>query len=98
MSTPNLVELKLQFKEMSDKGYIRPNVSPWDAPILFVKKKDGTLRLCIDYRQLNKEIIKNMYPLPRIHDLFDQWKGAEVLSKIDTRSRYHQVCIKEEDI
>eukprot|EP00253_Pinus_taeda_P018697 PITA_18697 len=98
MSIPELVELKLQLKEMLDKGYIRPSVSPWGAPVLFVRKKDGTLRLCIDYRQLNKVTIKNRYPLPRIDDLFDQLKGAAVFSKIDLRSGYHQVCIKEEDI
>ena len=71
MSTPELVDLKLQLKEILDKGYIRPCVSPWGAPILFVKKKDGTLKLCIDYKQLNKLTIKNRYPLPRIDDLFD---------------------------
>jgi hypothetical protein len=98
MSTPELVELKLQLKEMMDKGYIRPNVSPWGAPVLFVKKKDGTLRLCIDYRQLNKVTIKNKYPLPRIDDLFDQLGGASIFSKIDLRSGYHQVRIKGEDI
>jgi hypothetical protein len=98
MSTPELVELKLQLKEMMDKGYIRPSVSPWGAPILFVKKKDGTLRLCIDYRQLNKTTIKNKYPLPRIDDLFDQLGGASIFSKIDLRSGYHQVRIKDEDI
>jgi hypothetical protein len=98
MSTPELVELKLQLKEMMDKGYIQPSVSPWGAPILFVKKKDGTLRLCIDYRQLNKVTIKNKYSLPRIDDLFDQLGGASVFSKIDLRSRYHQVRIKGEDI
>jgi hypothetical protein len=98
MSTPELVELKLQLKEMMDKGYIRPSVSPWGAPVLFVKKKDGTLRLCIDYRQLNKVTIKNKYPLPRIDDLFDQLGGASVFSKIDLRSGYHQVRIKGEDI
>jgi hypothetical protein len=91
MSTPELVELKLQLKEMMDKGYIRPSVSPWGAPALFVKKKDGTLRLCIDYRQLNKTTIKNKYPLPRINDLFDRLGGASIFSKIDLRSRYHQV-------
>jgi hypothetical protein len=91
MSMPELVELKLQLKEMMDKGYIRPSVSPWGALILFVKKKDGTLRLCIDYRQLNKVTIKNKYPLPRIDDLFDQLGGASVFSKIDLRSGYHQV-------
>jgi hypothetical protein len=91
MSTPELVELKLQLREMMDKGYIRPSVSPWGAPVLFVKKKDGTLRLCIDYRQLNKVTIKNKYPLPRIDDLFDQLGGASIFSKIDLRSGYHQV-------
>jgi hypothetical protein len=98
MSTPELIELKLQLKEMMDKGYIRPSVSPWGAPVLFVKKKDGTLRLCIDYRQLNKVTIKNKYPLPRIDDLFDQLGGASIFSKIDLRSGYHQVRIKSEDI
>jgi hypothetical protein len=98
MSTPELVELKLQLKEMMDKGYIRPSVSPWGAPVLFVKKKDDTLRLCIDYRQLNKVTIKNKYPLPRIDDLFDQLGGASIFSKIDLRSGYHQVRIKGEDI
>jgi hypothetical protein len=98
MSMPELVQLKLQLKEMMDKGYIRPSVSPWGAPVLFVKKKDGTLRLCIDYIQLNKVTIKNKYPLPRIDDLFDQLGGASVFSKIDLRSGYHQVRIKGEDI
>jgi hypothetical protein len=98
MSTPELVELKLQLKEMMDKGYIQPSVSPWGAPVLFVKKKDGTLRPCIDYRQLNKVTIKNKYPLPKIDDLFDQLGGASIFSKIDLRSGYHQVRIKGEDI
>ena len=98
MSTLELVELKLQLKEMFDKGYIRPSVSPWGAPILFVKKKDGTLMLCIDYRQLNKVTIKNMYSLFTINDLFDQLKGVVVFSNIDLRLGYHQVHIKEEDI
>jgi hypothetical protein len=91
MSTLELVELKLQLKEMMDKGYIRPSVSPWGAPVLFVKKKDSTLRLCIDYRQLNKVTIKNKYPLPRIDDLFNQLGGASIFSKIDLRSVYYQV-------
>jgi hypothetical protein len=98
MSTPKLVEFKFQLKEMMDKGYIQPNVSPWGAPVLFVKKKDGTLRLCIDYRKLNKVTIKNKYPLPRIDDIFDQFGGSSIFSKIDLRSGYHQVRIKGEDI
>eukprot|EP00253_Pinus_taeda_P004012 PITA_04012 len=83
---------------MLDKGYIRPSVSTWGAPVLFVKKKDGTLKLFIDYRNLNKVTIKNRHPLLRIDDLFDQLKGEAVFSKIDMRSGYHKVCIKEEDI
>jgi hypothetical protein len=98
MSTLELVELKLQLKEMLDKGYIQSSVSPWGAPALFVKNKDGTLKLCIDYRQLNKMTIKNKYPLPRIDDLFEQLMGATIFSKIDLRSGYHQVQIKDEDI
>jgi hypothetical protein len=98
MSTPELVELKLQLKEMMDKGYIRPSMSPWGAPVLFVKKKDGTLRLCIDHRQINKVTIKNRYPLPRIDDLFDQLGGASIFSKIELRSGYCQVSIKGEYI
>ena len=81
-----------------DKGFIRPSVSSWGAPVLFVKKKDGTLRLCINYRQLNKITIKNKYPLPRIDDLFDQLQEASVFSKIDLRSRYQQLKIKETNI
>ena len=91
MSVPELTELKMQLQELLDKQYIRPSVSPWGAPVLFVKKKDGTLRLSIDYRQLNKVAIKNKYPLPRIDDLFDQLGGASIFSKIDLRSGYHQV-------
>lgn len=98
MSTTELVELKLQVKEMLEKGYIRPSLSPWDALILCLKKKDGNLRLCIDYWQLNKVLIKNMYPLLRIDDLFDQLKGQIVLLKVDLRSTQHQVCIKQEEI
>jgi hypothetical protein len=81
-----------------EKGDIRPNVSPWGAPVPFLKKKDGTLRLCIDCRQIYKTTIKNKYPLPRIDDLFDQLGGASIFSKIDLRSGYHQVRIKDEDI
>jgi hypothetical protein len=76
MSTPELQELKMQLKELLDMGLIHPSVSPWGAPVIFVRKKDGSWRLCIDYRQLNKAMIKNQYPLPRIDDLFDQMKGA----------------------
>jgi hypothetical protein len=89
MSTSALVKLKLQLMEMMDKGYIRPSVSPWGAPVLFVKKKDGTLRLCIDYIKLNKTTIKKKYPLPKIDDLFDQLGGATIFSKIDLRFGYH---------
>ena len=98
ISTLELKELKIQFEELIKKGYIRPSVSPWGAPVLFVKKKYGTLRLCIDFRQLNNVTIKNKYPLPRIDDLFDQLKDARIFSKIDLRLEYHQVRIKEEDI
>eukprot|EP00253_Pinus_taeda_P002643 PITA_02643 len=91
MSVPDLTELKMQLQELLDKDYIRPSVSPWGAPVLFVKKKDGTLRMCIDYRQLNKLTIKNKYPIPRIDELFDQVKGATMFSKIDLRSGYHQM-------
>jgi hypothetical protein len=80
------------------KWYIHPSVSPWGAPIIFVKKKDGTLRLCIDFQQLNKSTVKNKYPLPKIDDLFDQLIGKNKISKIDLRSGYHQVRIKKEDI
>jgi hypothetical protein len=85
-------------EELLNKGYIRPSVSPWGAPVLFVKKKDGIFRLCIDFRQLKNYTIKNKYPLPRIDDLFDQLRGENIFSKIDLRLGYHQVRIKEEDI
>ena len=93
-----LKELNDQLKELLDKGFIRPSTSPWGAPVLFVKEKDGSLRLCIDYRQLNKVTIKNKYPLPRIYDLFDQLQGARYFSKIDLRSGYHQLRIRSEDV
>ena len=80
------------------KGFIRPSTSPWGAPVLFAKKKDKTLRLCTDYRQLNRVIIKNRYPLPRIDDLFDQLRGVRVYSKIDLRTGYHQLRVREADI
>ncbi|KAL0559001.1 hypothetical protein IC582_003590 [Cucumis melo] len=98
MAPAELKELKVQLQELLDKGFIRPSVSPWGAPVLFVKKKDGSMRLCIDYRELNKVTVKNRYPLPRIDDLFDQLQGATVFSKIDLRSGYHQLRIKDEDV
>jgi len=98
MITLELVEFKLQLKKMLDKGYIRPSVPPWGVPILFVKKTDGTLRLFIDYKKLIKGMIKNRYPLPRIDDLFNQFKGTTMFSKIDLRSIYHKVHIIEDDI
>ena len=93
-----LKELKLQLDDLLKKGLIRPSVSPWGSPVLFQKKKDGTYRLCIDYRGLNKQTIKNKYPLPHIDELLSQLSGAKVFSKIDLRSGYHQIRIKEEDI
>jgi hypothetical protein len=88
----------MKLEELLKKGYIHPSVSPWGAPVLFVKKKYGTLRLCIDFKQLNKVTAQNKYPLPRIDDIFDQLKDAKIFVKIDLRSGYHQVIIKEEDI
>ena len=98
MAPVELKELKLKLQELLEKGFIRPSVSPCGAPVLFVKKKDGTLRLCTDYRQLNKLTVNNKYQLPRIDDLFDQLKGASIFSKIDLRSWYHQLRIKEVDV
>ena len=82
-------EMMTQLQELLDKGFIRPSSSPWGAPVLFEKKKDGSMRKCIDYRELNKVTVKNKYPLPRIDDLFDQLQGASYFSKIDLRSGYH---------
>jgi hypothetical protein len=98
MAPTELRELKEQLQELLDRGFIRPSVSPWGAPVLFVKKKDGSMRMCIDYRELNKVTIKNKYPLPRIDDLFDQLKGASVFSKIDLMSGYHQLKVRDEDV
>jgi hypothetical protein len=98
MRVNELVELKMQLVELQSQGFIRPSSSPWGAPVLFVKKKHGTQRMCVDYRSLNEVTIKNKYPLPRIEDLFDEMKGASVFSKIDLRSGYHQLKIRESDI
>ena len=93
-----LRELKAQLEELLSKGFIRPSISPWGAPVLLVKKKDGILRLCIDYRQLNRVTIPNQYPLPRIDELFDQLQGSRVYSKIDLRSGYHRLRVQESDV
>jgi len=98
MAPTELAELKEQLKKLQQKGFIRPSSSPWGAPVFFVTKKDGSLRMCVDYRSLNAVTIKNKYPLPRIDDLFDQLKGAKYFSKIDLRSGYHQLKIRESDI
>ncbi|GJS24733.1 putative reverse transcriptase domain-containing protein [Tanacetum coccineum] len=90
--------LSNQLQELADQGFIQPSTSPWGAPVLFVKKKDGSFRMCIDYRELNKLTVKNRYPLPRIDDLFDQLQGSSVYSKIDLRSGYHQLRVRDEDI
>ena len=91
MATDELKELKEQLRELQEKGYIRPSSSPWGSPVLYVRKKDGSLRMCIDYRSLNEVTIKNKYLLPRIDDLFDQLEGAKYFSKIDLRSGYYQL-------
>jgi hypothetical protein len=98
MPVNELVELKKQIVELQSKGFIHPSSSPWGVPVLLVEKKDGTQRMCLDYRSLNEVTIKNKYPLPWIEDLFDQLKGASVFSKIDLRSGYHQLKIRESDI
>jgi hypothetical protein len=98
MAANQLAELKEQLQELLDKGYICPSASPWGAPVIFVPKKDGTQRMCVDYRSPNEVTIKNKYPLPRIDDLFDELKGACVFSKIDLRSGYHQLKIRATDI
>ena len=91
-------ELKARLEELLSKGFIRLSISPWGAPVLFVKKKGGSLRLCIDYRELNRVTIYNQYPLPRIDELFVQLQGSRVYSKIDLRSGYHQLRVQEGDV
>ena len=98
MAPIELQELRVQLQELLDKGFIRPSTSPCGAPVLFAKKKDKTLRLCIDYRQLNRVTIKNRYPLPSIDDLFDQLRGTQFYSKIDLRTGYHQLRVRDTDI
>ena len=98
MAPAEQAELKKQLSELESKGFIRPSTSPWGAPVLFVKKKDGSFRLCVDYRKLNRVTIRNRYPLPRIYDLFDQLRGFHFFSKIDLRSGYYQLRVREEDI
>jgi hypothetical protein len=98
MGPKELVELKAQLDELEEKRFIRESISPWGTPIIFLDKRDGGRRMYGDYKNLNNVTIKNEYPLPRIHDLFDQVKGAGVFSKIDLRLGYHQIKIKEEDI
>ncbi|GJX23248.1 putative reverse transcriptase domain-containing protein [Tanacetum coccineum] len=98
LAPSELDKLSGQLKELQDKGFIRPSLSPWGAPVLFVKKKDGSFRMCIDYRELNKLTVKNRYPLPRTNDLFDQLQGSQFFSKIDLRSGYHQLRMHENDI
>nr|GEV57802.1 reverse transcriptase domain-containing protein [Tanacetum cinerariifolium] len=98
LAPSKMKELLKQLQELYDKGFIRPSSSPWGAPILFVKKKDGSFRMCIDYRELNKLTVKNRYPLPWIDDLFDQLQGSSIYSKIDLRSGYHQLQVREQDI
>ncbi|GJS01013.1 putative reverse transcriptase domain-containing protein [Tanacetum coccineum] len=98
LALSEMKELSEQLQELSDKGFIRPSSSPWGASVLFVKKKDGSFRMCIDYKELNKLTMKNHYPLPRIDDLFDQLQGSSIYSKIDLRLGYHQLRVREQDI
>ncbi|GJS83825.1 hypothetical protein Tco_0750366, partial [Tanacetum coccineum] len=95
LAPSEIKELSKQLQELSEKGFIRPSSSPWGAPVLFVKKKDGSFRMCIDYHELNKLTIKNQYPLPRIDDLFDQLQGSSFYLKIDLRSGYHQLLFMD---
>ena len=98
MTIPEALELKEQLRLLLNQGYIRPSTSPWGALVVFQKKKDGTLRLCIDYRGLNQCTIKNKYPIPRIDELLDRLHGSKEFSKIYLKSRYHQIRVKEKDI
>ncbi|GKD60695.1 putative reverse transcriptase domain-containing protein, partial [Tanacetum coccineum] len=98
LAPSKLEELSGQLKELQEKGFIRPSSSPWGVSVLFVKKKDGSFRMCIDYRELNKLTVKNRYPLPRIDDLFDQLQGSQFFSKIDLRYGYHHLRVHEDDI
>ncbi|GJW59432.1 retrovirus-related pol polyprotein from transposon 17.6 [Tanacetum coccineum] len=98
LAPSEMKELSKKLQELFDKGFIRPSSSPWGAPVLFVKKKDGSFRMCNDYRELNKLTVKNRYPLPRIDNLFDQLQGSSIYSKIDLRSGYHQLRVREQDI
>jgi len=98
MAPVELAELKKLLQELLHKGLIQPSMSPWGAPAWFVRKKDSSMRFCIDYRELNRVTMKNKYPLPRIDDLFDQLAGAAIFSKINLRSGYHQLKIKKEGV
>nr|GEV07047.1 putative reverse transcriptase domain-containing protein [Tanacetum cinerariifolium] len=98
LAPSEIQELSDQLQELADRGFIRPSTSPWGAPVLFVKNKDRYFRMCIDYRELNKLTVKNRYPLPRIDDLVDQLQGLSVYLKIDLRSGYHQLKVRNEDI
>nr|GFC97971.1 putative reverse transcriptase domain-containing protein [Tanacetum cinerariifolium] len=98
LAPSEMKELSEKLQELSDKGFIRPSSSTWGAPVLFIKKKDGSFRMCIDYTELNKPTVKNRYPLPRIDDLFDQLQVSSIYSKIDLRSGYLQLRVREQDI
>jgi hypothetical protein len=98
LAPSEMKELMTRLQDLLEKGFIRPRVSPWGAPVLFVKKKDGSMKMCIDYKELNKLKVKNKYPLPRIDDLFDQLQGASWFSKIDLRSGYHQLKVRDADV
>src|SRR3954469_15527583 len=98
MAPRELADLKIQLEALLEKGFILPSSSPWGFPVLFVTKKDGTERMCVDYRPLNLAMIKNTYPLPRINDLYDQFSGSSFFSKMDLRLGYHQIKIRNKDV